>query len=144
MSDALDEHLDKAFASLDDISVRELEATAEALERPRDVLGRFSSVFRDVAFAREAAGTGAWPASTCAATSSVAEKTSSSGSRRPRRPSGAPYATLLPSSRTTVRSAQSRSARRRAAAGGTSSPDPRHRRGGGGLSLGRWKHFVRP
>jgi hypothetical protein len=38
--------------------VRELEATAEALERRRDSLGKFSSVFRDVAYARE----GGWEA----------------------------------------------------------------------------------
>jgi hypothetical protein len=53
MSDTVDEHLDKAFASLDDVPVRELYATAEALERRRDGLGRFSSIFRNVADARE-------------------------------------------------------------------------------------------
>ena len=37
----------KAFASLADVSARELEATAEALgHRRRDPLGDFSSVFR--------------------------------------------------------------------------------------------------
>jgi hypothetical protein len=34
MSDAVDEHLDKAFASLDDVPVGELVATDKALERP--------------------------------------------------------------------------------------------------------------
>ena len=53
MSDAVERHLDKAFASLDDVPVRELQAPAEALERRRDGLGKFSSVFRDVADARE-------------------------------------------------------------------------------------------
>ena len=53
MSDALDEHLDKAFASLDDVPVRELEATAEALERRKDCLGDFASIFRNVADARQ-------------------------------------------------------------------------------------------
>ena len=51
MSDAVDEHLDKAFASLDDVPVRELEATADALERRRD--GDFASIFRNVADARQ-------------------------------------------------------------------------------------------
>jgi hypothetical protein len=57
MSDALDKHLDEAFASLDDLTMRELEATAEALGRRRngrrDALGRFSSVFSSVASSRE-------------------------------------------------------------------------------------------
>jgi hypothetical protein len=58
VSDALDKHLHEAFASLDDLSVRELEATAEALERRRDGLGKFAGIFRDVAYARE----GGWDA----------------------------------------------------------------------------------
>ena len=49
MSELVDEHLDKAFASLDDLPVRELYATAEALERRRDGLRKFSSIFRNVA-----------------------------------------------------------------------------------------------
>lgn len=53
MSDEVDEHLERAFASLDEVSVRELEATAKLLERRRDLLGDFSSVFREVAWARE-------------------------------------------------------------------------------------------
>ena len=53
VSDAVERHLDKAFASLDNVPVRELQATAEALDRRRDGLGKFSSVFRDVADARE-------------------------------------------------------------------------------------------
>ena len=52
MSDPVDEHLDKAIASLGDLTVRELHATAEALARRRDPLHAFSSVFRDVANAR--------------------------------------------------------------------------------------------
>jgi hypothetical protein len=47
MSD-LDEHLDEAFASLDDLTVRELHATSEALERRKDGLGDFASIFRNV------------------------------------------------------------------------------------------------
>jgi hypothetical protein len=50
---ALAPHLDGAFASLDDLTMRELAATAEALERRRDALGNFSSVFRNVAYSRE-------------------------------------------------------------------------------------------
>jgi hypothetical protein len=42
----------RRFASLDAIPVRELELTAEALERRRDGLGKFSSIFRNVAQAR--------------------------------------------------------------------------------------------
>ena len=52
MSDAVDEHLDKAFASLDEIPSRELHATAEALERRRDGLRKYASIFRNVADAR--------------------------------------------------------------------------------------------
>jgi hypothetical protein len=53
MSDPVDEHLHKAFASLDDVRARELEATAEALEGRKDCLGDFASIFRNVADARE-------------------------------------------------------------------------------------------
>jgi hypothetical protein len=53
MSDAVDTHVAKALASLADLSARELHATAEALERRRDCLGGFSSVFRDVAYSRK-------------------------------------------------------------------------------------------
>ena len=59
MSDAVDEHLDKAFASVDDLTVRELEATAEALASQRHPLHEFSSIFRNVAGARE----GGWDSS---------------------------------------------------------------------------------
>jgi hypothetical protein len=52
MSDVVDEHLDKAFASLDDIPSRELHATADALERRRDGLRKYASIFRNVADAR--------------------------------------------------------------------------------------------
>jgi len=49
----VDEHLDAAFASLDDCTVRELEATAEAIGGRRHPLFDFSSIFRRVASARE-------------------------------------------------------------------------------------------
>ena len=52
MSDVVDEHLDKALASLDDLTVRELEATAEALSSRRHPLHEFSSIFQNVAHAR--------------------------------------------------------------------------------------------
>ena len=52
----VDEHLDAAFASLDDCTVRELEATAEAIGGRRHPLFDFSSIFRDVASAREGGG----------------------------------------------------------------------------------------
>jgi hypothetical protein len=57
--DRVDEHLDKAFASLDEVPVRELVATSEALERRRDGLRDFASIFRNVADARE----GGWSTS---------------------------------------------------------------------------------
>jgi hypothetical protein len=53
MSDAVDEHVAKALASLADVSARQLHATAEALERRRNGLRDFVSVFRDVAYSRE-------------------------------------------------------------------------------------------
>jgi hypothetical protein len=53
MSDGVDEHLDKAFASLDDVPVCELHATSEALERRKDRLGDFAGIFRNVADARQ-------------------------------------------------------------------------------------------
>lgn len=49
----VDKHLEKAFASLDDLSVRELVATAEAIGGRRHPLFDFSSIFRGVASARE-------------------------------------------------------------------------------------------
>jgi hypothetical protein len=52
MSEAVNEHLDKAFAALDDVPVRELVATSEALERRKDSLRNFASIFRNVADAR--------------------------------------------------------------------------------------------
>jgi hypothetical protein len=51
VSNRIDKHITKAFASLDDLSKRELEATAEALGR-RHPLGDFASVFREVAWSR--------------------------------------------------------------------------------------------
>jgi hypothetical protein len=53
VSDTVDKHLAKAFAALADVSVRELEATADALERRRDSLRDFASIFRNVADARQ-------------------------------------------------------------------------------------------
>jgi len=53
LRDSVDEHVAKALASLAEISARQLHATAEALERRRDCLGGFSSVFRDVAYSRD-------------------------------------------------------------------------------------------
>jgi hypothetical protein len=49
----VDEHIDKAFVALADVSARELEATAEALTSRRHPLYDFSSVFREVAWSRE-------------------------------------------------------------------------------------------
>jgi hypothetical protein len=53
MSDTVDEHIAKALASLDDLSKRELEATADALTSRRHPLHDFSSVFWQVAYSRE-------------------------------------------------------------------------------------------
>lgn len=53
MSDAVDRHIAKAFASLADVSARELEATAEALTPRRHPLHDFAGIFRNVAGARE-------------------------------------------------------------------------------------------
>jgi hypothetical protein len=52
MSDAAERHLDKAFASLDDLTVRELQASADAIGR-RSPLYDFVSIFRNVADARD-------------------------------------------------------------------------------------------
>jgi hypothetical protein len=52
VSGGVDEHLDKAFAALDDVPARELVATSEALERRKDGLRDFASIFRSVADAR--------------------------------------------------------------------------------------------
>jgi DNA topoisomerase IB len=52
MRDPVDKHLDKAFASLDDVPARELHATSDAIGR-RSPLRDIASVFRDVAYARE-------------------------------------------------------------------------------------------
>jgi hypothetical protein len=53
VSETVDEHLGRAFASLADVSLRELEATAELLGRRRGVMYGFASVFRGVAYARK-------------------------------------------------------------------------------------------
>jgi hypothetical protein len=52
MSDAVERHLDKAFASLDDVPIRELQATADAIGR-RSPSHDFAGIFRDVADARQ-------------------------------------------------------------------------------------------
>ena len=52
MSDAVDKHLDKAFASLDDVPIRELQATADAIGR-RSPLHDFAGIFQNVADARQ-------------------------------------------------------------------------------------------
>jgi hypothetical protein len=53
VSDALDKHVANALAALDDVSVRQLHATAEALGRRRNGLRDFAGVFREVAWSRE-------------------------------------------------------------------------------------------
>jgi hypothetical protein len=50
---AVDKHIAKAFASLDDLSKRELEATADALTSRRHPLHDFAGVFREVAGSRQ-------------------------------------------------------------------------------------------
>jgi DNA topoisomerase IB len=52
MSDAVDKHLDKAFASLDDVPARELHATSDAIGR-RSRLHDFAGVFGEVAYSRQ-------------------------------------------------------------------------------------------
>lgn len=52
MSETVDGHIAKAFASLADVSKRELDATSEALHRKHS-LHDFASVFREVAYSRE-------------------------------------------------------------------------------------------
>jgi hypothetical protein len=52
MSDPVDKHIAKAFASLADVPKRELEATAEVLGYRRHPLHDFASVFREVAWSR--------------------------------------------------------------------------------------------
>jgi hypothetical protein len=93
MSDPVDEHIPKAFASLADVSVRELEATAEALERRRDCLGDFSGVFREVAWHREDGSDPRLARFHAREYVDRADEGYSGGSRRPRRPSGVMYAT---------------------------------------------------
>ena len=79
----------KAFASLDDVPVRELEATAEVLERRRDSLGKFSSIFREVAWARENHAEPRSPSFTFATTSPMQMSSSPRRSPMRQRPSGA-------------------------------------------------------
>jgi hypothetical protein len=49
----VDEHLDRAFASLDEVPVRELEATSEALSNSRHPLHKFAGIFDGVAGGRQ-------------------------------------------------------------------------------------------
>ena len=60
MSDAVERRLDKAFASLDDVPIRELQATADAIGR-RSPLRDFAGIFRDVADARQGGWNSALP-----------------------------------------------------------------------------------
>jgi hypothetical protein len=55
----VDEHLDETIASLEDFTVRELEATSEAIGSRRHPLHDFASIFRGVASARD----GGWDSS---------------------------------------------------------------------------------
>jgi len=59
LSDRVDKHLDKVFASLDNVPVRELVATSQALERRKDSSRDFAGIFRNVADARD----GGWSTS---------------------------------------------------------------------------------
>jgi hypothetical protein len=52
VSKAVDKHIAKAFASLDDLTKRELEATSEAIPR-RHSLHDFAGAFREIAWSRE-------------------------------------------------------------------------------------------
>jgi hypothetical protein len=61
----VDEHLDAAFASLDDLTIRQLEATSEAMGSRRHPLFDFSSIFREAAHAREGGWTTDLAAITC-------------------------------------------------------------------------------
>jgi hypothetical protein len=79
----VDEHLDAAFASLDDLTVRELEATAEAIGSRRHPLFGFSSIFRDVASAREGGWSTDIPRFTFGRTSPVPTSSSPAGSPMP-------------------------------------------------------------
>jgi hypothetical protein len=98
MSDRVGKHLDKAFASLDDVPVRELVATSEALERRKDGLRGFASIFRNVADARQGGWDSSLPASTSGKPSPAPTRSSPSRSQVLERPSGGMCATLLPSS----------------------------------------------
>jgi hypothetical protein len=84
MSDTVDEHVAQALASLADVSARQLHATAEALERRRNGLRDFVSVFRDVAYSREL-GSAPKLASTYARPSSTAGMSLPNRSPAPRR-----------------------------------------------------------
>ena len=96
---ARDEHLDKAIASLDDVPIRELEATAEAFGSRRHPLFAFAGIFRGVAYAREGGwdDSPAFPAFTSDRLSGAPTKSSKRGSRTPRRRFGGMCATRWPS-----------------------------------------------
>ena len=76
ISDPVDEHLDKALASLNDLTVRELEATSDALERRKDGLGKFASTFPQVAHAREGGWGRIFPTSPVGSVSPVPTRSS--------------------------------------------------------------------
>jgi hypothetical protein len=75
MSDVLERHLEEAFTALDAVSVRDLEATAELLECRRDGLGRYASIFPNVAGRGRTAPTRTWHGSICVRTSPAQETT---------------------------------------------------------------------
>jgi hypothetical protein len=88
ISDPVDEHLDKALASLKDLTVRELEATSGALELRKDGLGKFASTFPQVAHAREGGWGRIFPTSPVGSVSPAPTRSSPRRSRMLRRPSG--------------------------------------------------------
>ena len=59
-----DEHIDKAFSALDDLTVRELEATAEALSSSRHPLTTLPASSATPRRLVKGAGTRIFPAST--------------------------------------------------------------------------------
>jgi hypothetical protein len=94
---ARDEHLDKAIASLDDVPIRELEATAEAFGSRRHPLFAFAGIFRGVAYAREGGWDDSLPRFHLGQAVGAPTKSSKRGSRTPRRRFGGMCATRWPS-----------------------------------------------
>ena len=104
MSDppTVDEHLDKALASLDDLTVRELETTAEALEHRRDAWASFRASSATSPMPAGKAGARVFPAFTFGSTSPVPTRSWPAGSRMRRRRSGGMCATLAERRRNSV------------------------------------------